>query len=285
MDRFGLQHRFHSNNAMTSLRARHAPRAPMRPGVRIQLAKRARVGAKVGSFDPALLRDEYLRIYNAAPGLWALGAVLFSLGQKLTRLIEVATTVEAVGGGSAQLKLELNRRVDDWTMLRQEFFEIVFNEVEDPKAAFDELYRRIFVRFPQDQGKWDYEDGGSQYPPKYGLAWEIGSLTNQVWAMWHPTLWISENPDEPWYSWIPAAIAGGWIEALNDVQSVISESPVEGPGWGAEMAETAEKTQIAAVDFAKKGADAIKKAAYGAGAAVVGLGLLFLGIFAVGGRR
>ena len=247
--------------------------------------KRMRVG-KDYYLDPAKYRDLYLAIYDQYPGIFSLSAVLMSLGQQLTNLVEVANTVEAVGGGSKQLKLELGRRREDWFGVLQILQDIFTGNSEDPDADFQEAYRRIFVRFPQDEGKFDYEDGGSVLPPRYGLAWEVGSLMNQAWAMWHPTLWINEDGDEPWYSWIPQAIAAGWVEAFNDVQSLAGQAPGGGgPGWGAEIAQAADATSLKVTELGQKGAALIAKAYGGAGTLVAaGIGAYLLGMF-IGGRR
>ena len=244
-----------------------------------------RVG-KVGEvyLDPAAYQAMYHSTYDAAPGIWALLAVVISLGQQLTELVNVANEVEAVGGGSKQLKLELARRREDWDLIFQLIRSIIMGESDDPDADFARAYADVFDGMPQDQGKFQYEDGGEQYPPRYGLAWEIGSLYNQTWAMWSPMSWINASGDEPWYSWIPEAIAAGWVAVFNDVQAVANESPGEGPGWGAEIGQAAEATEKHVVDLGNQGKKLLEKA-MNIGAGVGVLALILGGAVLFGGRR
>jgi len=232
--------------------------------------------------DPAKLRLAYEGIYNKSPGIWTLLAITFSLGSLLANLIDRANAVEAVGGGSKQLKLELDRRREDWQAVLWMLQAIIFGQTDTPTEDYAEAYKMIFVEYPQDQGLFEYENG-TQLPPRYGLAWEIGSLSNQVWAMWHPSTWVHEDPDEPWYSWIPVAIAAGWVEAFNDVQVVAGQSPNEGPGWGAEIGIAAEETEKKVIDLGKQGASLLRKAAgMAAGGALLGL---LIGGALLGSRR
>ena len=244
---------------------------------------RVRVGKSDDVYlDPAKLRLVYEGIYNKSPGFWTLLAIVFSVGGVLGDLINRANEVEAVGGGSQQLKLELNRRREDWEGILQLLRADVFGDSEDSDADFAKAYKLLFVSFPQDEGEFEYENG-SQLPPRYGLIWEIGSLSNQVWAMWHPLSWVHDDPDEPWYSWIPVAIAAGWVEAFNDVQGLVGQAPEQGPGWGAGIAQAAEQTEQAVIDIGNKGASLLKKAVgMAAGGALLGL---LIGGALLGSRR
>lgn len=249
----------------------------------------ARVGAtdeKDLRLDPAKYRTYYRQIYDKSKDLWGLGFVIFSLGQRLAELREVAAEVESVGGGSLQLRLELERRKEDYFELVQRFSKLVQGDVDDVQESFAELERFIFVSFPQNEGEWEYMDGGTQLPPRYGMAWEIGTLTNQVWAMWHPANWILDDPDTPWWEWIPVAIAAGWVDAINSVQETVSDAPESGPGWGAEIGQAAEDTSQVVSELAEEGAEALGKIGASATGALVAAGALFLGAaFFLGGRR
>ncbi len=139
-----------------------------------------------------------------------------------------------------------------------------------------EIAKRLFVEFPQDEGLWDYEAGGSVLPPPRGLIWELGTLMNQTFAMWHPIAWIGDDPDEPWWSWVPVAIAAGWVAAINDVQQLADQAPEQGPGWGAQIGHAAEQTQAKVVELAEQGAAVIGQLAAKAGAIALGVGLLAL---------
>lgn len=245
--------------------------------------QRARVG-KAGEIylDPAKFRSFFLTVYNDHPGIFSLFLILFSLGDRLTHLIETANEVEQVGGGSAQLKLELMRRREDWFEIYFTLQQILFGNSEDPEGDFDKAVRWTFEGFPQDQGLYGYENG-EQLPPKYGLAWEIGSLYNQVWAMWHPITWIGDDPDEPWFSWLPTWIAAGWVAGVNDLQALVADAPEQGPGWGAEIAAAASETESKVSELGQEGFDFAKKAAGMAGGAL--LGGLLLGGIVLGSRR
>lgn len=262
-------------NHRNALASRHSGHAPRRAG-------QARVGKVTPVelyLDPGKLRDLYRGIFEKNPTLWALTMVIFSLGQRLAAMREVAAEVEAVGGGSLQLRLELNRRVDDWMGLLQRVRYILaadYDEGEDEASLSAELARLVFVEFPQDEGLWEYEDGGSVLPPRYGFAWEIGTLMNQVWAMWHPISWIGQN-NEPWWMVLPETIAAGWVAAVNDTQELAGAMPEYGPGWGAQIGEAAVETEAAAISIGQRGYDlAVKIAAGGMAIGLAVLGGLYL---------
>ncbi len=259
----------------------HSTAAASHARARRRQGQKARIGkANQNEMDPAAFRDMLLDIYNSSPGLVTLMAVVLSLGSMLTELIDRANDVEQVGGGSAQLRIDLMRRREDWFEIWFLLMQIVKGESEDPEADLQMALEWTFKGFPQDQGKYEYENG-SGFPPRYGLAWEIGSLYNQVWAMWHPMSWVGEDPDEPWYSFIPTAIAAGWVGIFNEVEEVFTDAPDGGAGWGAKIGEAAEQTQTAVSKIADKydlGKIAKKLGAMGAG-------LLFAGVYvtALGG--
>lgn len=258
-------------NHRNALANRHSGHAPRRAG-------QARVGKVTPVelyLDPGKLRDLYRGIFEKDPTLWSLTMVIFSLGQRLAAMRDVAAQVEAIGGGSLQLRLELERRVEDWSGLLQDVKYAAlgqFDADEDEAAMASEIARRVFVEFPQDEGKWEYLDGGSQLPPRYGLAWEIGTLLNQVWATWHPILWIGQN-GEPWYMVLPQQIAAGWVEAITDTQELAGALPEQGEGWGAQIGHAAEETEAAIIQIGQKGVDLVKAAA----SAGMALGVALLG--------
>lgn len=245
--------------------------------------QRARVGKSGDLYlDPATFRKFYTSIYEAHPGILTLCAIAFSLGDRLTQLIDTANEVEAAGGGSAQLKLDLMRRREDWFEIYFMLRRVVLGDSDDPDADYAKALKWTFEGFPQDEGLYGYENGEA-LPPRYGLAWEIGSLYNQVWAMWHPATWIHEDPDEPWYSWVPVAIAAGWVGALNDVQSLVTEAPGGGAGWGAELAAAGEATELKVIELKDSAIDFGKQIAGATTGALLG-GLLVGGIL-LGRRR
>lgn len=247
--------------------------------------RRARVGKDTELYlNPATLVTYYRQIFDADPTIWTIGFIIYSVGQRLADLRMVAQDVENVGGGSLQLRLELERRVEDWQGMVMDFARTLRAQndpEEDADALASELARRLFVEFPQDEGLWDYEAGGSVLPPPRGLIWELGTLANQVWAMWHPIAWVMDDPDEPWWSWMPVAIAAGWVSAINDVQEVVNNEPTQGPGWGAQLGTAAEQTEAKAVELSEKASEVLDSAiAYATGGAAIvllGLGLLVLG--------
>lgn len=261
----------------------HSTAAASHARARRRQGQKARIGkASENQIDPAAFRDMYLSIYNSSPGLVSLMAVVLSLGSMLTELIDRANDVEQAGGGSAQLKLELMRRREDWFEIWFVLMQIVKGESEAPEADLQMALDWTFKGFPQDQGKYEYENG-SQLPPRYGLAWEVGTLYNQVWAMWHPITWVGEDPDEPWYTFIPTAIAAGWVDIFNEIEEVFTGAPDGGAGWGAKIAQSAEQTEAAVVEIGEKGYSLAKKALGMAGGAL--LAGLLVGGLVIGGRR
>jgi hypothetical protein len=239
----------------------------------------------------------YRKIFDSDPTIWTLGFILFSVGAQLAEIRERAADVEDAGGGSLQLRLELNRRVEDFegsVFAYTAILRFMAGDTEAPmlgdtaEESLEALARELFIA--GDPREIDYEAGeGSEVNPlPYGLIWEISSLTNQVWAMWHPITWIGEDPDEPWWEWIPVAIAAGWVEAINRVQDLVAqEDPGGGEGWGAQVGHAAEQTEAAVIEIGEAGGAAIGRAAavakkmLGAAAVGVGLGLLLL----LGNRR
>lgn len=276
----------------------YAPAGETRDRYRRALGRqRGRVGATPADelyLNPSDLVLYYRQIFDKDPSMWTLGFIIFSVGQRLADVRMHAAEVEAVGGGSLQLRLELDRRVEDWQGLVWDFKSLVRGSVDPSydwgtlgsEASFaTSIARRLFIAYPQDQGLFDYEAGGgiSQLPPPRGLIWELGTLMNQTWAMWHPIAWIGDDPDEPWWSWLPVAIAAGWVEAVNEVQSIAADEPTQGPGWGAEIGHAAEQTEAKVVELGEKGASVIGALAKSAAMAGIGLGLLALVI--MGSRR
>lgn len=92
------------------------------------------------------------------------------------------------------------------------------------------------------------------------------------------------GPDEPWYSFIPTAIAAGWVGIFNEVEEVFTDAPDGGAGWGAKIGEAAEQTQAAVVEIGEKGYELAKKAAGMAGGALLA-GLVVGGIVIGSSRR
>lgn len=301
-------------NHRLALAQRFAPRIPDASGsyapgggrgrARAQQITRGRRRARVGRvtpvdvyMNPGDVVKLYRRIFDEDPTVWTLGFVLFSAGKQLAEIRDRAAEVEQVGGGALQLRLELNRRVEDFegsVFAYTAILRFMAGDTEAPmrgdtvEESLEALARELFIA--GDPSKIDYEAGeGSEVNPlPYGLIWEISSLTNQVWAMWHPIQWISADPDAPWWEWIPVFVAAGWVEAINSVQELATQAdPDGGAGWGAEIAESAEQTEAAVIEIGEAGADAIAAAAgvVGKGMAMAAIGLGLVALIVIGGRK
>lgn len=300
-------------NHRLALAQRFAPRIPdtsrsYAPGgargrARAQQITHGRRRARVGKVEPVEVYMNpgdvvkiYRKIFDSDPTIWTLGFILFSVGAQLAEIRERAADVEDVGGGSLQLRLELERRVEDLESFLSDYIRIlramggdetVLDGIEIAEYT-QTLAEHIFVQGWPDKIDYEAGEGSEVNPLPYGLIWEISSLTNQVWAMWHPITWIGDDPDVPWWEWIPVAIAAGWVEAINRVQDLVTqEDPGGGEGWGAQVGHAAEQTEAAVIEIGEAGGAAIGRAAavakkmLGAAAVGVGLGLLLL----LGNRR
>ena len=225
-------------NHRLALAQRFAPRIPdtsrsYAPGgargrARAQQITHGRRRARVGKVEPVEVYMNpgdvvkiYRKIFDSDPTIWTLGFILFSVGAQLAEIRERAADVEDVGGGSLQLRLELERRVEDLESFLSDYIRIlramggdetVLDGIEIAEYT-QTLAEHIFVQGWPDKIDYEAGEGSEVNPLPYGLIWEISSLTNQVWAMWHPITWIGDDPDVPWWEWIPVAIAAGWVEA------------------------------------------------------------------------
>jgi hypothetical protein len=271
MTRLGFAHRFRSD--------RFAPR-------------RARVGLveqPVG-MDPSGFRDVLRARYNESPGVISLGMVIYTLGGFLLEAREAVREVELVGGGVAQVRAELVRRMEDYESVRQDWYQLLEGNTagmgpDGETLTLDMIETQVFVRFPQDEGPWEYEDGTSEIPPARGLTWQVGTLLNQVWNAHHPARWIGADPDTPWWEWVPEMLAAGWVEAFNTVQAAVVGRPDIGPGLGAEIGHQAELMEDQLDALANKAGDLLTAVA-GAGRTALIVGALFAAFLVFGrGRR
>ncbi len=298
-------------NHRHALARRFAPRIPRTPDsyapgggrgtARARQVTHGRSVARVGKTEPAELYMNpadvvkiYRTIFDSDPTIWTLGFILFSVADQLAEIRERAGDVESIGGGSLQLRVELDRRVEDLEGLIFDYVQTLRAMAGDPDVITgtvaentQRIAGHLFVQGWPDKVDYEAGEGSETNPLPYGLIWEISSLTNQVWAMWHPVSWVHDDPAVPWWDWIPVAIAAGWVEAINRVQALAGqEDPENTEGWGAQLGHAAEQTEAAVIEIADQGAGAIGRAAEVAkkmiGAAALGLGL---GLVLLAGSR
>lgn len=209
--------------------------------------------------------------------------ITLQLRLQLEDLSSTLAQIEAAGGGGnapTQIRRDVSRLREDLQGVDSAIFHAAAlraeGEIEEAARVFKvDVLNALFTGYPPGT-VFDYEGGPAQ-PPKRGIVWQLASLINQVWAGWHPVLWIRDD-GLPWWQWVPEAWASGMVAGVNELEAAITTRPEAGPGWGARAGEAIEALNNATGEFVEDAAGTIRSF-LSTGSKVVLVGLAALGAY------